>query len=537
MIKTKDFENQPDLIRVATHSITPGLFGLPIRRGDHTRWAKGSTFDLDIWLAIQALCSDLHAEDKVLENPIKCSTTSLLRSADKVFGTSASRLDASLHRLTQIAVDKMGPLLNSVNSIKSDNQEAVYKHYLLELSPWVLEEFNFRPWRYVDYGFYKSLRCYLSKILYLSLDTMFYMACKKLSWKIGETPVEIEKDYATTCEETGLVQRSYGSTISTQMGKSLEELLLVGYLSKWELLRRKRRLYGLYKLVFRPGDLFFAIHASKFKSKLSSPGLHAVPSVGSSRESQEDVQTLPDIHGVGEEVRQQLLALLYDTNIVFSESFRFEVIPREADWKSLDKPSGLSREEFLDWLKVIVTRGGAAVLDKSPHQDDLQKLFSIKFDFEQRNRRNQILDQAGWLVSVILNPAYEIPSQIKAKIKKLEEDRLARIQVHNDTINTHLKNLEEDFLVTEKWRSSPSEEKTRMLSCWTLSHGRAVGLLPASVLFALDEVMKICQERLRLEIKQLKGMSIKTTSSNLITPRRFQEFGDSIQITNQPHVV
>lgn len=141
---------------------------------------------------------------------------------------------------------------NLDNSAKTDSYEVV-------LEDWLLENLNQSYVVPEDFNAYRKLKRPTAKGIFGYLHLWFHASHGR----------QVEKDYAELCILLNIPAYRHVSKIRETMGKSLDELAKVGYLSKWDI--RPMSTKEGYKLVLLPGDELLHVLAISQRKQIDDP--------------------------------------------------------------------------------------------------------------------------------------------------------------------------------------------------------------------------------------------------------------------------
>jgi hypothetical protein len=121
--------------------------------------------------------------------------------------------------------------------------------YEVVLEDWLLENLNQSYVVPEDFNAYRKLKRPTAKGVFGYLHLWFHASNGR----------QIEKDYTELCILLNIPVYSYVSKIRETMGRSLDELISVGYLSKWDIVPMSTK--DGYKLVLLPGEALLHVLA------------------------------------------------------------------------------------------------------------------------------------------------------------------------------------------------------------------------------------------------------------------------------------
>jgi hypothetical protein len=247
------------------------------------------------------------------------------------------------------------------------------------LTSWMLDNLNANYVYIEDYAPYKKLKRPIAKGIY-GLLHWWFMATE------GRT---VEKDYKQLCMLLGIKTFTYISKIQHSIGKSLDELISVGYLSKWDIQPMASK--DGYKIVLWPGKdilrrLAPELSSSKNSGLLTSSSSTAAEPIRNAdlgREAQQALDALLTF-GVAPKIAKDFVARLDPSAIL-------DTIDYVSSLATLDKkgriqnPSGLLiyylRGDSLipeDFLTIRKRRA----IEKNKRQDENQRMHSVILERE-----------------------------------------------------------------------------------------------------------------------------------------------------------
>lgn len=128
------------------------------------------------------------------------------------------------------------------------------KSYEVVLEDWLLDNLNNSYVVPEDFNAYRQLKRPTAKGIFGFLHLWFHASHGK----------SIEKDYAGLCLLLNIPAYEQSTKIKDTMGRSLDELVSIGYLSEWEV--RSMTTKEGYKLVLSPGDSFLHVLALSYRN-------------------------------------------------------------------------------------------------------------------------------------------------------------------------------------------------------------------------------------------------------------------------------
>jgi Replication initiator protein A len=205
---------------------------------------------------------------------------------------------------------------NLDNTSKTESYEVV-------LEDWLLENLNQSYVVPEDFNAYQKLKRPTAKGIFGYLHLWFHASHGR----------QVEKDYAELCILLNIPAYRHVSKIRETMGKSLNELADVGYLSKWDI--RPMSTKEGYKLVLLPGDELLHVLAISQKKQPVDPRLVEVP-VNPCQQAA--INALVE-HGVSP-AKAESLAKQYDPESIIDQIEYAEFLISRGRRKKFDNPAG-----------------------------------------------------------------------------------------------------------------------------------------------------------------------------------------------------
>lgn len=145
--------------------------------------------------------------------------------------------------------------------------------YEVVLEDWLLDNLNQSYVVPEDFNAYRRLKRPTAKGIFGYLHLWFHASHGR----------QIEKDYAELCVLLNIPVYPHVSKIRDTMGRSLDELAEVGYLSKWDIKPMSTK--DGYKLVLLPGEELLHVLAVSQRKQLEDEGAPAAPAIEQQQES------------------------------------------------------------------------------------------------------------------------------------------------------------------------------------------------------------------------------------------------------------
>lgn len=270
--------------------------------------------DQDVYLAVLAFVYEVWHEDGEIPQMVALSPIDVLRRMGKQgTGSYYDSLEKALLRIASTTIVSQHSLrVNNqseqfqkeifrvfervlIKGTRTDDGTVTAKHQIW-LSSWQIENLKASHYLLIDYPTYKSLRNDISRVLFPMLKVWLYA-----SRRAGR----FEKRYDELCSILGIKPRHVKSQIDQQLRSSLDELVTVGYLSRWEIVPVVAAVERAFKVVFHHHpDLLAQFAALEGTSRMlvSRDDVDAI-----SAEKEQIVDAL-GVHGVASRVAKRLVA-------------------------------------------------------------------------------------------------------------------------------------------------------------------------------------------------------------------------------------
>lgn len=236
-----------------------------------------STSDRDKFLAFMKITMDRRAKVGQITNPIRFSGYQLLKELGLTFsGENYEDINRWGQRMADTTITSEQVIYLAARRKYANQTVHVFRsfvrtgqsgadgegrkeQYEVTLEDWLLENLNQSYVIPEDFNTYRRLKRATAKGIFGYLHLWFHASQGRA----------VEKDYAELCVLLNTPVYRHISKITETMGKSLDELASVGYLSRWEI-RRMVSKEGL-KLVLTPGDEILHVLAIVHGRKLGGP--------------------------------------------------------------------------------------------------------------------------------------------------------------------------------------------------------------------------------------------------------------------------
>lgn len=235
-------------IKVSAEFRASQEFGLP------------STSDRDKYIAFMRIAMDDRAKRGFISNPIRFTGYRLLKELGLSYsGENYEDINRWGQRMADTTItseqviylaarkryaNKTVHVFRSFTRAGQSNLDDTGKteSYEVVLEDWLLENLNQSYVIPEDFNAYRKLKRPTAKGIFGYLHLWFHASHGR----------QIEKDYAELCVLLNIAVYSHASKIKDTMGRSLDELVDVGYLSKWDIKPMSTK--EGYKLVLLPGE-------------------------------------------------------------------------------------------------------------------------------------------------------------------------------------------------------------------------------------------------------------------------------------------
>ena len=316
-------------IKVAAEFRGSELLGLP------------STVDRDKFLAFLKIVSEEHAKNGRISNPIRFTGYRLIQELgltpggaiyEEILNWGKRMADTTItsERTVYFAAKKSytDEILHVFRSFKrvgtsklNDTQKQ--ERYEVVLEDWLLENLNLRYVIPEDFNAYKQLKRPTAKGIFGNLHLWFHASQGR----------QVEKDYAELCSLLNIQTYEHLSKIKGTIGLSLDELVSIKYLSKWNIQPMTSK-HG-YKIVLSPGIELLRVLAASQRKQLNDKK----PDDGeTSKAQQAAIQNLID-HGILPAKAQSLAQTNDPEKIVDQIEYAESLLANDRRGK-IDNPAG-----------------------------------------------------------------------------------------------------------------------------------------------------------------------------------------------------
>lgn len=238
-----------------------------------------STSDRDKYIAFMKIAMDLRSKLGRLENPIRFTGYQMLKELGLTYsGENYEDINRWGQRMADSSITSEQVIYLAARKKYANKTVHVFRsfvrtgqsnldesgrseHYEVTLEDWLLENLNQSYVIPEDFNAYRRLKRPTAKGIFGYLHLWFHASH-------GRT---VEKDYTELCMLLNIPVYKHVSKIKETMGRSLDELIEIGYLSTWDI-RRMVTKEG-FKLVLMPGsELLHVLAISQRKALVDGAG-------------------------------------------------------------------------------------------------------------------------------------------------------------------------------------------------------------------------------------------------------------------------
>ena len=312
-----------------------------------------STADRDKYMAFMKIAMDRKMVEGEITNPIRFSGYSMLktlglsdsganyedlnqwgmRMADTTITSEQIIYSSSRRKFMNKTVHVFRSFLRVGESDLSGENQTV--QFVVELEDWLLENLNQSYVVPEDFTQYRKLVRPTAKGIFVYLYVWFYASQGK----------EVEKDYAELCALLNIRCYQHVSKIKETIGLSLDDLIKIGYLKKWDVKPMSSK--KGYKLVLSPGRAIMNVIASTRSRQLAT-------SLGSAAQltpSQEAASAALILRGVNED-KARVVAVTKDPQQVLDQIEYLDYEIARDGGKRIKNPAGFIIS-FIDGDKPV----------------------------------------------------------------------------------------------------------------------------------------------------------------------------------------
>jgi len=199
------------------------------------------------WYAFSDIFMDRLAKTGMVQNPIVISGPEFVKALGRSkHGELYKDIQTWGERMAQTSITSRGVIYRKSMKAFIDTTEHVFRKFSfirpegvgqqtimceITLEDWVLENMNSMYVIAEDLNAYRRLNRDIAKALFDQLHLWFY----------ASEGQPIERSYTLICQRLGVLEHKFKSKIKESMGKSLDELISIGYLESWTLLEMKSK--------------------------------------------------------------------------------------------------------------------------------------------------------------------------------------------------------------------------------------------------------------------------------------------------------
>ena len=301
-----------------------------------------STSDRDKYLAFMRIAMAQRAKQGQLTNPIRFTGYRLLKELGLCFsGENYEDINRWGQRMADTTItseqviylaarrryaNKTVHVFRSFTRIGETGSDDCVKaeSYEVVLEDWLLENLNESYVVPEDFNAYRKLKRPTGKGIFGYLHLWFHASRGK----------PIEKDYSELCLLLNIPAYKHSSKIKDTMGRSLDELVSIGYLSGWDV--RPMLTKDGYKLVLLAGQELLHVLAISQRKQIGPN--HGTESEGSA--AQRLAATAMLERGISP-AKADSLARLYDPEMIIDQIEYIEYLVSRDRSQRIDNPAGL----------------------------------------------------------------------------------------------------------------------------------------------------------------------------------------------------
>ncbi len=301
-----------------------------------------STSDRDKYIAFMKIAMDRRAKLGRIENPIRFTGYQLLkelglsfsgenyedinrwgqRMADTTITSEQVIYLAARKKYANKTVHVFRSFVRAGQSDMNDNARA--EHYEVMLEDWLLENLNQSYVIPEDFNSYRKLKRPTGKGIFGYLHLWFHASQGR----------PVEKDYSELCTLLNIPIYRHISKIKETMGRSLDELATVGYLSSWDIRRMVTK--DGFKLVLQAGAEL--LHVLAISQRKSLPEAAAAAENAFDDQQNAAIQALLQ-RGVSEAKAQSLVRQQDPVNVIDQIEYAEHTMARDRKGK-FENPAG-----------------------------------------------------------------------------------------------------------------------------------------------------------------------------------------------------
>lgn len=224
----------------------------------NSRLGLPSTADRDKFLAFTKIAMEIRSRDGILTNPIRFTGYRMAQELSLVVG---GNLYTDIHewgqRMANTTISSQGIIYRKGSKAYLDTTEHVFRKFQragvergsrvsevfeVVVEDWLLENLNEMYVVREDWNAYKGLTRPTGKGLFGYLHV----------WFRASKGQPVERSYSNICNRLNIPEYKYPAKIRETIGKALDELVSINYLSSWSLAKMVSD--SGYKFVLAPGN-------------------------------------------------------------------------------------------------------------------------------------------------------------------------------------------------------------------------------------------------------------------------------------------
>ncbi len=300
-----------------------------------------STSDRDKYIAFMKIAMDQRVKLGRIENPIRFTGYQLLKELGLTFsGENYEDINRWGQRMADTTITSEQVIYLAARKKYANKTVHVFRsfvragqsnidesgraeHYEVVLEDWLLENLNQSYVIPEDFNAYRQLKRATGKGIFGYLHLWFHASQGR----------PVEKDYGELCLLLNIPAYQHVSKIKETMGRSLDELTDIGYLSSWDIRRMVSK--AGFKLVLLPGDQLQ--HVLKLSQRKVQGGDQKSAMVEDSQVSQA-LRALAE-QGVSESKTKSLLQIASPAAILEQIEYASHLMARDRRGK-FENPAG-----------------------------------------------------------------------------------------------------------------------------------------------------------------------------------------------------
>lgn len=358
-----------------------------------------STSDRDKYIAFMKIAMDRRVKLGRIENPIRFTGYQLLKELGLSFsGENYEDINRWGQRMADTTITSEQVIYLAARKKYANKTVHVFRsfvragqsntdetgraeHYEVVLEDWLLENLNQSYVIPEDFNAYRQLKRATAKGIFGYLHLWFHASQGR----------PVEKDYSELCLLLNIPAYQHVSKIKETMGRSLDELTDIGYLSSWDI-RRMVSKEG-FKLVLLPGDQLrhvLALSQRKIQGADQQQQQQLAGAQGEESPNDEVIRALMG-HGVTEAKAQTLLKLASPDAILEQIAYALHLMANDRRGK-FENPAGFIIYSIENNVP-IPANFVAAHRKRSQQQQDGEGATGRSGDAERRIRLEELYDE------------------------------------------------------------------------------------------------------------------------------------------------